>query len=125
METNMASKMTLGETESAIANVAIAANVAVKWHTVAGQAVVCGVGDKPIGYTQEAVAAGATFTFWRAVRGNRYYVSGSGVAAGDLVKCAASGALTTEGTATTVTTATVGQARTASDSSNLFECTTF
>ena len=101
-----------------IANIAVAANVAVKWHTTAGQVVVAGVGDIPIGVTMDAYAAGAEVSFYRWGQGHEFYISCAGVSAGDYVKCGAAGALVQEGTATVVTAATVGQAKTASDSAN-------
>jgi hypothetical protein len=112
----MAQKMSLGDTDQGLATAALAANVCVKWHTVAGSIVVCGVGDIPIGVTQEAIPIAKTGTFWRWGRGNRFYVVATGVAAGDLTKCGAAGILVPEATVTTVTAVTVGQARTATDS---------
>lgn len=100
------------------ATIAIAANLAVKWDTTAGNIVVAGAGDIPIGYTQDAIPAGATGAFYRAGEGKEIYVSGSGISAGDYVKCGASGALVQETTPTTVTAITCGQAKTASDSAN-------
>jgi hypothetical protein len=101
------------------ATIALAANVAVKWDASnPGNVVVCGAGDIPIGYTMDAYAAGVTASFYRAGSGHEMYVSGSGISAGDYVKCGAAGALVQEGTPTTPTALTVGQAKTASDSAN-------
>jgi hypothetical protein len=119
----MAQKMSLGDTDQGLATAGLAANVAVKWHTVAGSIVVCGVGDIPIGITQEAIPIGKTGTFWRWGRGNRFYCVATGVAAGDLVKQGAAGIFVPEATVTTVTAVTIGQARTATDSAGNAEIT--
>jgi len=119
----MTTKNRIGETEDGIANVAIAANLCVKWHTTAGQIVVCGAGDIPCGVTTDPIPAGKTGTFARWGRGNSYYVSCTGVSAGDYLKCGAAGVLVQEASATVVTAATVGQAKTASDSANNVEVT--
>lgn len=119
----MSTKNRLGETEDGIASAAIAANLCVKWHTVAGQIIVCGAGDIPCGVTFNAIPAGKTGTFNRWGRGNSYYVSCTGVSAGDYVKCGAAGVLVQEASAGTVTVATVGQAKSASDSANCIEVT--
>lgn len=105
-------------TGQGVANVAIAANLAVKWHTTAGQIVVCGIGDIPIGVTMDAIAAGATGQFYRWGSGHEFYIACTGVSAGDYTKCGAAGVLVQEASAGTVTAATVGQAKTASDSAN-------
>lgn len=97
------------------ATIAIAANVAVKWDTTPGNIVVCGAGDIPIGYTNDAIAAGAIGQFVRAGGGAEVYVTAAGVSAGDLLKTAASGALAQETTPTTPTAYTVAQAQTATD----------
>jgi hypothetical protein len=121
----MSQKQTLGETDSAIANVALAIGVAVKWHTVAGQIVACGVGDIPIGYTMEAIAALATGAFMRAGRGNRLYpITAAGVSIGDYLKCGAAGVLVQEATPTTPTAFTVAQASSATDSAGYVTATT-
>lgn len=117
----MTMKARFGETEDGIANVDIGANLCVKWHTVAGQIVVCGVGDMPCGVTTDPIPAGKTGTFQRAKRGNTNYISGSGIAAGDYVKCGAAGVLVPEASVGTLTAATVGQAKTASDGANMVE----
>lgn len=101
-----------------VANVAIAANLAVKWHTTAGQIVVCGSGDIPIGVTMDAIAAGVVGSFYRWGPGFEMYISATGVSAGDYLKCGAAGVLVQEATPSVVTAATVGQAKTASDSAN-------
>lgn len=119
----MSQKMSLGDTDQGLATAALAANVCVKWDTTAGNIVVAGANDIPIGVTQEAIPAGKTGTFWRWGRGNRFYTLATGVAAGDLVKCGAAGAIVPEGTVTTVTAATIGQARTATDSAGNAEIT--
>lgn len=120
----MATKTRLGDTEDGIANVNIGANLCVKWHTTFGQVVVCGVGDIPCGVTIEPIPAGRTGTFNRWGRGNTYLVSGTGISAGDYVKCGAAGVLVQEGTATTPTVFTVGQAKHGSDSVNNVEVAT-
>ncbi len=109
----------LGPTGQGIATAALAANVCVKWDTTPGNIVVCGVGDIPIGVTQDAYAAGAMATFIRWGPGFEAYVVCPGVTAGDYVKCGASGALAQEATASTVTVATVGQAKTTTDAAGL------
>jgi len=122
----MTTKLLLGETDEGYAASAIAANLAVKWDTTAGYIVVCGAGDIPIGYTQDAIAAGTTGTFWRAGRGNRILVTTTGSpAAGNYLKCGASGILVAESTATTPTEFTVAQASEAADANgNLMATTT-
>lgn len=121
----MSTKLKLGESgEGTATTAAIGAGLGVKYDASnPGALVVTGVGDRIIGVTQEAIPQNTTGTFWKPRC--RAYVSGSGVAAGDLVKCAAAGAFTTESTATTPTVYTVGQAMTASDSSNFFDCQFF
>lgn len=106
-----------GPTGQGVASAAIAANVPVKWHTVAGQIAACGAGDIPIGVTMDAYASGALASFYRWGPGHEFYVAGAGISAGDYVKCTTA-ALAQEASATTVTAATVGQAKTASDSAN-------
>lgn len=117
----MATKTRLGDTEDGIGNVLIGANLCVKWHTTAGQLVVCGVGDIPCGVTIEPIPAGRTGTINRWGRGNTYLISGAGIAAGDYIKCGAAGVVVPEATVTTVTVATVGQAKGASDGTNIVE----
>lgn len=108
----------LGPIGSGKATSAIGANKAVKWDTTPGNIVVAGVGDKPIGYTQDPIAAGVVGDFVRASAGFEVLVDGAGISAGDYLKCGAAGALVQEATPTTLTAATVGQAKTASDSNN-------
>lgn len=119
----MTTKNRLGETEDGVASADINPNLCVKWHTVAGQIIVCGVGDIPCGVTTDKIPSGKTGTFNRWGRGNTYYVSGTGVTAGDYLKCGAAGVLVPEAIVTTVTVATVGQAKTASNSANNIEAT--
>lgn len=107
-----------GPLGSGVASAAIPANTCVKWHTVAGQLAACGSGDIPIGVTQDAIASGAVGAFYRWGQGHEAYVAATGVSAGDYVKCGAAGVLVQEASPTTVTAATVGQAKTASDSAN-------
>lgn len=117
----MTTKNRLGETEDAVASADIGPNLCVKWHTVAGQITLCGVGDIPIGVSTDKIPSGKTGTFYRWGRGNSYYVVAASVAAGDYLKCAASGALVTEASATTPTLFTVGQAKTATDTAGNIE----
>lgn len=119
----MTTLLQLGPIGQGVATIAIAANVGVKWDTTAGNIVVTTTGDKPIGYTQDAIAAGAVGNFYRAAPGTEILATGSGVAAGDLVKATTAGALVTEASAAVLTAATVGQAKTASDSNNQFTVT--
>ena len=122
----MTTQLNLGETDEGIATIAIAANLAVKWDTTAGQIVVCGIGDIPIGYTQDAIAAVAVGTFYRAGRGNRVNVTTTSTpSAGDYLKCGAAGVLVPEATASTPTLFTVAQASAAADTNgNLLATTT-
>lgn len=120
----MSTLLRLGPFGQAKATAALAANVAVMWDASnPGQIVVCTTGSIPIGYTQDAYAAGAMATFVRAMKGIELLATGSGVAAGDLVKCTTVGALAPEAGVTTATAATIGQAITASDANNNFVVT--
>jgi hypothetical protein len=119
----MTTLLQIGPIGTGKATIAIAANVGVKWDTTAGNIVVTTTGDQPIGYTQDAIAAGAEGNFYRSMKGIEVLVNGAGIAAGDLVKCTTAGAMVPEAGVTTVTTATVGQAKTASDSNNQFTLT--
>lgn len=112
-----------GPIGSGKATIAIAANQLVKWDTTAGNIVVCGVGDIPIGVTQDPIAAGAIGAFYRWGPGHEFLVNGSGIAAGDYVKAGAAGVAVQEGTPTVVTAATIGQAKTASDANNQVQLT--
>ena len=116
----MTTLVKLGETDDGIAASDIAANLAVKWHTVAGQITPCGAGDIPIGYTQDAIPSGATGTFYRAGRGNRILVATTGSpTAGYYLMCGALGVLVAETSPTTPTLFTVGQASEAAGSDAL------
>ena len=101
-----------------VASANLPANTAVKWHTVAGQLAAAGVGDIPIGVLMDAVVSGNLGSFYRWGPGAEFYISATGVSAGDYLKCGAAGVLVQEGTPSVVTAATVGQAKTASDASN-------
>ncbi len=86
----------------------IAANTLVALDT-AGKLVVNGATGKPIGTVQEAFKAGATATVYPLI-GRVRLTSSAAIAVGDLVKVAASGKAAPEGTVTTATVNTIGQA---------------
>ena len=107
-----------GPLGSGKATILIAANTLVKWDTTAGNIVVCGVGDLPLGVVQDAIAAGSVGAFYRWSGRYEFLVNGTGISAGDYVKPGAAGVVVQEASATVVTSATCGQARSASDANS-------
>jgi Fe-S cluster assembly ATPase SufC len=116
----MTTLIQIGPIGTGKATTAIAANTAVKWDTTAGNIVICSGSDIPIGYTQDSIATGAEGNFYRAMRGIEVLVNATGVSAGDMLKTAASGALTTDSAPSYLT---VAQAKTASDANNQITAT--
>jgi hypothetical protein len=112
-ETNMATKVLIGETGQGVVNAsnAIPKNTAVCFDAN-GLLRMCAAGDKPVGVCQDAFAVNTVATFYRC-RGNQLRCLTSGtIAAGDLVKMTTGGAViadTTSGS-TALSVNTVGQA---------------
>lgn len=98
-------------TYSAIASEAIAANLLVEDHTVAGQVSLCPASGCPSGVAYYAIASGARGDVYPLVPGDVIKaVSSATIAVGDYVKPAASGQVAPETTATTKTAFTIGVA---------------
>jgi hypothetical protein len=108
-------------TYNAVASEAIAANLLVEDHTVAGQLSLCPASGCPSGIAYYAIASGAAGDVYVFVPGDVVKaVSSATIAIGDYVKPAASGQVAPEATATTRTEFTIGVALSAVTDSGAF-----
>ena len=93
------------------ASEAIAVNLLVEPHTVAGQVSLCPANGCAVAVAYEAVASGALGDFQIITKGDLVYsLSSASIAAGDYVMPAASGQLAPETSVTTKTAFTCGVA---------------
>lgn len=105
------------------ASAEIAANLLACYHTTEGQAAVAGISaSNPVAnlITYDTVASGAVGDFFPLASGDRILAKAGGViAAGDLVKGAASGKVVVEADIDTLTAGTIGVAITAASGDNV------